>query len=245
MGAKYRIRFYFKDAARLPRKKALCRDMRSSHGHYLTIAPAERRDTICIEVDHPSHLFLAGEAMIPTHNSDASGDYSAWITLGVDADWTLWVDADMSNVRPVEPLGSAPGQHSIVSDGFYLAQEFKPVAILVEVNGFQEWVARALERFAAEHGNLMLPIFTVNHSITKGQRIRAGLSPYLAQKRLRIKNTPGGRLLLQQIREYSSTPGLGAQYDDGPDALSSAEQMANYIITGQSAETGGIEVLRG
>ena len=175
--------------------------------------------------------------------SDRSGDYSVWIMLGVDAQWNLWVDADLDNGRPVEPLASSPGQRSIVGDGLELAKLFKPSAILVETNGFQEWVASALLRCGRLRG-MYLPIYTVNHAIAKGQRIRAGLSPYLSQKRLRVKDTPGGRMLVQQTREYSSTPGLGAEYDDGPDALATAEEMANYLINGNEDGSSAVHVLQ-
>jgi len=176
---------------------------------------------------------------------DRSGDYSAWVMLGVDPQWTLWADADLDNARPVEPLASSPDMRSIVGDGFRLIQEFKPEAILVEANGFQEWVAFALLRYARERG-VFLSVYTVAHTISKGQRIRAGLSPYLAQKRLRVRNTPGGRVLVQQTREYSSTPGLGADHDDGPDCLATAEEIADFILNGRNPDMGGagIQVLQ-
>lgn len=61
--------FYLKDAARMPRKRKLCRDAERTPHTYIDITPCERFDTICIEVDSPNHLFLAGESMTPTHNS--------------------------------------------------------------------------------------------------------------------------------------------------------------------------------
>jgi hypothetical protein len=177
--------------------------------------------------------------------SDRSGDYSCWIAMGVDKDWSLWADADLDNGRPVEPLASSPGMRSIVSDGFEMYMRFRPQAILVETNGFQEWVANALWHYGQQRG-VLLPIFTVNHTTPKGQRIRTGLSPYLSQRRLRVKNTVGGRMLVQQTREYSSTPKLGAEYDDGPDALATAEEMANWVINGteEDEEGQGIQALR-
>lgn len=40
------------------------------YGHMMReISKVENVDTVCIEVDSPSHLFLVGEGMIPTHNS--------------------------------------------------------------------------------------------------------------------------------------------------------------------------------
>lgn len=36
----------------------------------VSITPVTNRATVCIEVDSPTHLFLAGRSLIPTHNSD-------------------------------------------------------------------------------------------------------------------------------------------------------------------------------
>lgn len=36
----------------------------------VSVTPVTNRATICIEVDNPTHLFLAGRNLIPTHNSD-------------------------------------------------------------------------------------------------------------------------------------------------------------------------------
>lgn len=36
----------------------------------VSITPVTNRETVCIEVDSPTHLFLAGRNLIPTHNSD-------------------------------------------------------------------------------------------------------------------------------------------------------------------------------
>lgn len=36
----------------------------------VSVTPVANRATVCIEVDSPTHLFLAGRSLIPTHNSD-------------------------------------------------------------------------------------------------------------------------------------------------------------------------------
>nr|DAS02326.1 MAG TPA: terminase large subunit [Caudoviricetes sp.] len=36
----------------------------------ISVTPVTNRATVCIEVDSPTHLFLAGSNLIPTHNSD-------------------------------------------------------------------------------------------------------------------------------------------------------------------------------
>jgi len=85
-GDKWRVIFYFSEAASLPRKRKYCRNATKSPGNYINIEPAGYADTICIEVEHPSHLFLVGEGMIPTHNSEVvSKKFPVWF-LGRNPD---------------------------------------------------------------------------------------------------------------------------------------------------------------
>ena len=64
---------------RLKRKIDKIKDMRHRQNHYIVSArPVRPRRTVCIEVDSPSHLFLAGESMIPTHNSILRNAYRPW-----------------------------------------------------------------------------------------------------------------------------------------------------------------------
>jgi hypothetical protein len=47
----------------------------------LTIVKIERVDSVpvkCISIDSPDHLYLVGQSMIPTHNSDSSGADLLW-----------------------------------------------------------------------------------------------------------------------------------------------------------------------
>jgi predicted phage terminase large subunit-like protein len=68
-GPVYRISFYLQRSARLPRKAARARNQYRTPNTYIDVEPAGRADTVCIEVDSPSHLFLCGRSMTPTHNS--------------------------------------------------------------------------------------------------------------------------------------------------------------------------------
>jgi predicted phage terminase large subunit-like protein len=79
-GPKYRVMFYMANAARLPRKAVRCRDAAKSQNRYLQrIEQTGSADTVCIQVDSPSHLFLCGASMLPTHNSMlASEFFPAW-----------------------------------------------------------------------------------------------------------------------------------------------------------------------
>ncbi|MCK9517582.1 MAG: hypothetical protein M0R74_00935 [Dehalococcoidia bacterium] len=68
-GKKYRISFYMANAARLKRKAERCRDAKVMTRHSIDAQPHGTADTVCIQVSSKSGCFLAGRAMLPTHNS--------------------------------------------------------------------------------------------------------------------------------------------------------------------------------
>lgn len=79
-GEKYRVMFYLKDAARLPRKAMLTRDGVRTATRYLTVDKVDTVPTQCIQVDSPSHLFLAGKGLMVTHNSTLiTHDFLCWM----------------------------------------------------------------------------------------------------------------------------------------------------------------------
>lgn len=78
-GAKYRVRFYLKDAAHLTRKRNRCKNSSVADRRYMWATATTPGDTICIEVDSPDHTFLAGRSLLPTHNSQrVSRRYPLW-----------------------------------------------------------------------------------------------------------------------------------------------------------------------
>lgn len=72
-GPKWRL-FFVSDrqrpACRLPRKYArLPQKRKSLYKSIVSVSEGARTETVCIQVDSPTGLFLAGEGMTPTHNS--------------------------------------------------------------------------------------------------------------------------------------------------------------------------------
>lgn len=47
----------------------------------------EQRDAVCISVEHPSHCFLAGHSLTPTHNSELAAGILLYLLLGDDEDF--------------------------------------------------------------------------------------------------------------------------------------------------------------
>jgi predicted phage terminase large subunit-like protein len=64
----------------------------------------------------------------------------------------------------------------------------------------------------------------IHHSDPKLGRIRS-LGPYLARGQIRIRQTPGGRECVSQLRDVPS-----GQYDDGPDALAGCLRRVQTLL---------------
>lgn len=80
-GPKYRVTFYMSDSARLPRKRERCRSSGTMIRHSIDAKPYGVADTVCIQVSSASGCFLAGRAMVPTHNSTILKWVTAYVLL--------------------------------------------------------------------------------------------------------------------------------------------------------------------
>lgn len=64
---------------KLKRKAEHVINMNPYKAHYIiSINKVSNRRTVCITVDSPSHLYLAGKNMVPTHNSSGRAAYDPW-----------------------------------------------------------------------------------------------------------------------------------------------------------------------
>jgi len=96
VGRRWRIaaRFDF-NPYRLPRydwQPAGAQASRHTQRTITDIRKVEDQPTQCIEVDSPSHLFLAGESMVPTHNSGLAAITTLWFATTREAagwDWKV------------------------------------------------------------------------------------------------------------------------------------------------------------
>lgn len=150
-------------------------------------------------------------------------DYPCYIQLGIDEQKVIYVSAYMKRAPMTETI----------SVGLELARQFQPLdAFGVEANGFQKMMSDELHRQAKAAG-LMLPIHTVTNTTNKIIRIRR-LTPYLARGEMRFVDTPGTRLLVEQLRSFP----LG-EHDDGPDAMEGATRLAGEMTRRRHRQVNG------
>ena len=154
-------------------------------------------------------------ALDPSVGRTDKADYSAYVLLAVDWDLNMWVDADLSR-RDVSRM---------IDDGLALAKAWQPHAFGVEANQFQAVLADMFWERAARIGAMVNAKGIIN-THNKLERIRAGLTEYLARGKMRFRRgSPGAALLVEQLKGFPS-----CKYDDGPDALEMAVRLVGHVV---------------
>jgi predicted phage terminase large subunit-like protein len=174
--------------------------------------------------DWPARLTLRVIALDPSKGQDARrGDYSAFVLLGVTPEGLLYVEADMAR-RPTP---------QIVADGVELCQRFRPDALALESNQFQELLGREFVAEFTRLGLVAIQPWSIDNRTNKLVRLRR-LGPHLAQRRLRFKSqSPATRLLVEQLQQFPI-----ADHDDGPDALEMAIRIASELLARPAFDDG-------
>lgn len=165
--------------------------------------------------DWPADPGLRVITLDPSKGKTRHSDFSAYV-LAAYVQGAYFIEADLKR-RP-------PGR--IVEDGVEHCRRFKPWGLGVESNTWQDLLGVIfqphLEDLNHHYGVELHEIY--NH-VNKTQRIRR-LDPYLRNRRIRFRNTPGTRLLVQQLKEFPL-----AAHDDGPDALEMALRWIGDLLT--------------
>jgi len=92
----------------------------------------------------------------------------------------------------------------------------------VEANQFQHLLADEFTTATRDEG-FILPVYKILNTVAKVVRIRR-LTPELTSRNIRFRNTPGTRLLVEQMRHFPV-----ADHDDGPDALEMARRLGQRL----------------
>lgn len=158
----------------------------------------------------------------PSKGKDSkSGDYSAFVFLGVDREGMMWVDSEVLRIP-------APLIPQLTLD---LYRRWRPDVIAIETNQFQELLLTELMTEGATHG-IALPCVPIDNRVNKVVRIRR-LGPYLARKQIRFKKESNGcDLLVRQLQDFPE-----GKHDDAIDALEIAtRQAAGMLVNNQERE---------
>jgi predicted phage terminase large subunit-like protein len=171
----------------------------------------------------PPGLTVRVVALDPSKGADARhGDYSAYVLLGIDRHGVLYVEADLER-RPTPVM---------VDDGVRIVSRFRPEALAIEGNLYQELLKGEFERACREQHAGFPRVEMDTNTVNKNVRIRR-IGPLLSQRRIRfLKKDKSTKLLVDQLRDFP----LGS-HDDGPDALEMAIRLAE-MLTGKPLDDG-------
>lgn len=155
----------------------------------------------------PKNLEIRVMSLDPSKGkSDKRGDYSAIAKIGIDSRGVVYAEVNMAR-RPTD---------KVVSDSLEEYRRFRPSAMAVETNQYQELLVEDMQT-EAQARDININIHPLVNTVNKRVRIRR-MSPLLASRRIRFKaNHEGTNKCVQQLREFPN-----ADYDDGPDALEMA-----------------------
>ena len=172
----------------------------------------------------PEQCQYKAVALDPSKGKNAkTSDYSAFVMLAVSMDGTLYLDADLDRRNT----------KLIVETAMEINRTFKPDALGIETNQFQELLADEIVRTSMERG-VMLPVFEILNQVAKEVRIRR-LTPYLGRGVVRFKRgSRGARLLVEQLKDFPN-----GDHDDGPDAAEMAIRLAAEQLEIRYAEALG------
>lgn len=142
--------------------------------------------------------------------ADLPGDDTAIVLLGVAPDrGLLYVDAEVEPRTPEETIRRA----------MQLYETYRPRWVIVESNQYHGFLERQMERESLARFGVRIPIWPIQNTEPKIMRIRR-IGPYLANRELRFRPTPGCRKLVDELVDFP----LG-EHDDGPDALEMALRL--------------------
>lgn len=169
--------------------------------------------------DWPENLLFKVVCLDPTQGKTARpGDYAAFVVLGIDRGAHIWVKAELHQ------SWTTSQQAERVLD---IYREQGCTALGVESVLFSQLLKQDVDRLARARG-MAVASYGLPSTVAKTSRI-VSLTPYLSQGLLRVMDDEGGRLLVQQMRNFSMKMPAGL-HDDGPDAVEQAVRLTRYLL---------------
>jgi hypothetical protein len=157
-------------------------------------------------------VFECAVIAIDPASGTKKGCYCPDIFVGWNSN-TFWVWADVAR-RPVEAAATCAANKAL---------KYTTDLLYVEGNGMQYLSANEMRRELGRVGLATIPVACIPSKGKKEDRIRR-LGPRLAQRQMRIWNNAGGRMLVDQLKDFP----LG-DFVDGPDCLEMAIRALNSV----------------
>lgn len=174
-------------------------------------------DIYATETEWPDTFELVALGVDPSKGLTAKpGDYFATVWIG-QARGKFWVEARLDRDK---------GISNIVGGcvDWCFGDCHPPDGLALESNGFQELLEPEFERQCQERNLPPLPIHLIHNTQSKAKIRIPRIGPYLRRRQLRFRDTPGTRLLVQQLRDHPMS-----DHDDGPDALESGLRLIRHL----------------
>ena len=167
----------------------------------------------------PEDLVTVVQSLDPSKGADArTSDFQAHVRLGLGRDGNLYFEADLRHDDP----------EAMATRALDLAREVVPHVLVAEVNATMGLLTPVFQRQLAERAQAGRPQLFRYEELTsrdaKAARVRQ-VGGYLGTGRVRVRNTPGGRLLADQWRDWPN-----GEFDDGPDAAGVAVRRLEMLV---------------
>jgi predicted phage terminase large subunit-like protein len=166
----------------------------------------------------PKDIVRTVIALDPSKGREAGdGDYQAIAIISLTRDGKIWADCECHREPVPEMVERAVG----------LAMLYRPHCLVVETNQGLDLLIPEFKKFA-DARDLLVPLEGVEHyRDSKLARIRR-LGVYLSRGQIRVRSTAGGRMLVEQMREFPK-----GTHDDAPDALELGIRRLELFTTGK------------
>jgi phage terminase large subunit-like protein len=157
----------------------------------------------------------------PSQGKDSkAGDAQAYCRAG------FWSGPRNQNLIFLEATVTKEPPPEMVARGVAMCRARRPDLLAYEVNATMGFLSAEFDRQFAE-AKYLLRTWPHTNTEPKLFRIRNALMPYLAQKRVRIVDNPGGRVLRAELQSHPF-----GEHDDAADAAAGSVAFLERLVNG-------------
>lgn len=162
-------------------------------------------------------------------------DFAGDAKTGRQPDWQAYVCAalvrenhngQLKNIIYLDAHLNREPVPEMIARGLRIAKDFGPEAIVFEDNGTMGFMGYEVQRQQSA-SDILIPWSSITHKVPKIQRMRV-LGGYLSQHQIRIRRSPGGKLMRAQMGDIPFS-----DYDDAVDAAAGAIEALGMLMRGR------------